>query len=400
MKFKDWMTRKNWVPVLAEASLSGELLHSMEGDARDHQERLRQTLRDLLCSDHLLVLCGSGTSLDLNFKQGRPVNPPVAPSMVDLWNVVRIQTEAAEVGLFQKVLNYVNYSPARSKENVECLLSACRISERFKSTPWVKNFLDKAEREIARLCQFSTGQEDLSVHENFLRRIAQRPPELPRTKIFTINYDLCLEKAAANLQYMVLDGFSYGLPREFDISFYSYDWVRRDQSADLPGFIPNLVHLYKLHGSVDWERIPTGVVKNPAVSRPLLLYAGGDHQELILEAPFLELLSQFHVALRQPKTSVLVVGFGFSNNHLALPLLQAVRFNPDLRLVCVANDFPFEDRPCLRSLEHLLDSGDPRLTFLHATFSELVQLLPILAQKPKVIEAADALGASFRKLCA
>lgn len=400
MKFKDWMTSNHWVRVQPHSDPGTEVLHAMELGGHEHRVRLDQTLRELLLRENLVVLCGSGTSLELNVRRGRPVDPPIAPSMADLWNVVRIGTEAAEVGLFQKVLHYVNYNPAKSRENVEALLCACKVSEQFKSTPWVKNFLEKAEKEIVRLARFPTGAEDVTVHENFLRRIGQRPPALPRVKLFTTNYDLCLEKAAANLQFMVLDGFSYGFPREFDISFYSYDWVRRDQSVEPSGFIPNLVHLYKLHGSVNWEKTPTAVVKNPVAVRPLLLYAAGDHHELNLEAPFVELLAQFHVALRRPGTSLLVIGFGFSTHHLTQPLLQAVRFNPDLRLVCVANDFPVESNPSLRALEQLVDSGDPRVTLVHGTFAELVQLLPVLAHKAQGNSPSDLPAAGLREKCA
>ena len=381
MRFKDWKTRKEWDEVLPESHLTGDPLKHAEEGCREHRDRLMHTLKDLLLADHFMVLCGSGTSLDLNTAEGKEVDPKVAPTMADLWKSIKRRIEAKEIGLFQKILNYVNYTPEKGSENVESLLSACLISERFKSTVLVNEFLDEAEREIASKCRFPKGHEDLSVHENFLRRVARRPPHLPRTKLFTTNYDLCFEKAAANARFLAMDGFSHSLPQEFDVSFYTYDWVRRDDRTEKSGFIPNLFHLYKLHGSVDWQRTENSVIKNPHAERPLLLYPNRDRFEFALEPPFLEIMSRFQFALRQPNTSLLIIGFGFNDMHLSKPILQAIQYNVSLRVTVASQMFDFEMNDHQKSIRRLVETGDPRLSLIWGEFEDLVRVLPNLAER-------------------
>jgi len=382
MRFKDWKTRKDWDDVLPQSHLSGDLLKEAEEACRKPRERMTRGFKEMLSSDHLVVLCGAGTSLDLNLVEGTQVDPRIAPTMADLWKAIRRRIENRELGLFQKILNYVNYTPAKGEENVESLLSACLISERFKSTPLVKAFLEEAEEVIAQQCSFLKGQEALAAHETFLRRIARRPTHLPRTKLFTTNYDLCFEKAASNIRFLTMDGFSHSLPQQFDVSYYSYDWVRRDHPAEGGGFIPNLFHLYKLHGSVDWERRDQSVVKNPQTTRPLLFYPTRDRLEYSLEPPFLEIMSRFQMALRQPNTSLLIMGCGFHDMHLSQPILQAIRYNVTLRVMVANLDFDFDHNPYLKAILRLVETGDPRLSFLLSGFEEMVRIMPDLAEEP------------------
>ena len=100
-------------------------------------------------------------------------------------------------------------------------------------------------------------------------------------------------------------------------------------------------------------------------------------------------MSAFQAAIRQPETALLVTGFGFNDNHLAEPIMSAIRSNLSLKVVvCDPRLAPNEDgswqgsvvaNDHLRKLAYLISHGDARLALINATFQQLVPELPDIA---------------------
>src|SRR5262249_19954797 len=83
-------------------------------------------------------------------------------------------------------------------------------------------------------------------------------------------------------------------------------------------------------------------------------------------------------ALRQPNTGLLVVGFGFNDEHITQPILAAFRSNVSLKAAVVSKTIREEaDSPTGR-LIGLANAGDRRVLLAKATFEELVPMLPDL----------------------
>ena len=96
------------------------------------------------------------------------------------------------------------------------------------------------------------------MHEAFLRRIARRPARLPRTQLYTTNYDLAFETAASRTGFAVIDGFSHTAPQRFDSGYFDVDLALRDRqrAASAVEWMPNVLQLLKLHGSVELAADP------------------------------------------------------------------------------------------------------------------------------------------------
>jgi hypothetical protein len=196
-------------------------------------------------------------------------------------------------------------------------------------------------------------------------------------KIFTTNYDLCFEHAAARSRFIVIDGFSHTLQQQFDGGYYTYDVVRRDRERDTPEYLPNVFHLYKLHGSVDWERDGREIVKVNKPAKPLIIYLGESKFQSSYDQPYLEMMSRFQMSLREPNSALVVCGFGFNDQHVAEPILAAARSNVGLRIAVV--DPAAESLGGVAAeLRGWVNAGDTRLGFIQARFEELVPLLPDL----------------------
>lgn len=150
--------------------------------------------------------------------------------------------------------------------------------------------------------------------------------------------------------------------------------------------------LYKLHGSVNWARKSDGTIceePRPSPEEACLIYpARGKYQQSFFQ-PYLESMAQYLAAVREPNTCVLVVGFGFNDDHLAEPLLAAVQSNPHLRLIVVDPELKTKatngNRYWKRFLK-LSESGED-VWFINVSFAGFAQMIPDL----KALTPADVL---------
>ncbi len=297
--------------------------------------------------------------------------------MSDLW------TAAEKLGgdNFETLKTSVRYvTPSAGHDDIELLMSQCQLSQRFAPDTAVEEFITEMEANIVELCGFVRPDTELPTHEAFLRKVARRSTRLPRVKIFTTNYDLCFEHAAARSRFIIIDGFSHTQPNQFDGGYYTYDVVLRDRERDTPEYIPNVFHLYKLHGSVDWERSGREILKATKPAKPLIIYSRESKFQSSYDQPYLEIMSRFQMALRQPNTALLISGFGFTDQHIAEPILAAARSNVGLRITVV--DPAAESLGRIASvLRDWATAGDTRLGFVQARFEEFVPLLPDLVAR-------------------
>lgn len=352
----------------------------------------KRALSDLLRCTNLIVLSGLGTSLCVQANaQGQK-----APTMGDLWEAVRQKQDQAAspfsgIPNFAQLLALVRH-PA-DKPDIEALLSKCKLAESFlegDTRAHLSRFILLAELHIIRATSFVDVNHALPVHGEFLRRVARRSQRKPRAKVFTTNYDRCFEEAGRQGRYVVVDGFSQTDPATFDAIHFTYETVRRIGASEAMDPIPNLFHLYKLHGSVDWRRQhPSGeITKSDGHGSPVLVYPRNSKYELAFEQPYLEMISAFQAVLREPDTGLLVIGFGFNDNHLAEPIMSAMRSNLSLKMAVVsprlapwqtaAGPVPGEcgTNKHLGRLAALASAGDARITLVNCGFDQIVPLIP------------------------
>lgn len=356
------------------------------------EREARRAVSDVFRCNNLVVLTGLGTSLCLKGDDGKRL----APTMGDLWTRVRKEHEVFDVPAWADLLRLVRHDP--EEENLEALLSRCRLAEAFldrDDLKHVQSFISLAEAEIYDAVNFLKPNHALPAHSEFLRRAGRRSNRKCRMKLFTTNYDRCFEEAGRQGRFVVIDGFSQTMPPTFDAVHFTYDIVRRDRDNDTQDFIPNVFHLYKLHGSIDWERDDaSGEIHKVAgkPGKPLLIYPRNSKYELAFEQPYLEMIAALQAALREPNTGLLVVGFGFNDNHLSEPILSAIRSNLALKVVVVG---PFlapttggngtghrgetASNGYLQRLQQLIEHGDARLGLLNCSFDELVGYIPDIA---------------------
>ncbi len=356
---------------------------------QESRRRVKQALGALLGSEQLVVLVGLGPSASVG-----------GPKMSDLWRKVQEKDPAKFLAIQARV---GDATPVAETGDIEALLSKCQLLAHLPvgADASVATFISDAERIIAEACREFVATADLSDHEHLIRILARRSPNKPRTRIFTTNYDLCIERAAGSSGAYIVDGFGRESTPVFDGMNFDIDFVRRRIESKSPEFIDGVVHLAKLHGSVDWAAEDSRIVRREKPAAPVLIYPRSDKFELSYRQPFLEMMSQLQSALRQPSIGLLVLGFGFADAHLSEMILSAVKRNLSMRVVVAtlqceqhcdeANKWAY--RPKIHLLQKLLSQGDSRIALVDSTFPDLVRLVPDLGTETE----EDRLRAMLRK---
>lgn len=346
--------------------------------AEQANQMLKERLGSLLLSQNLLLLFGSGASVAVG-----------GPSMQALWD----DAADSQKAVFAEICDYVGHP--KEKKDIEALLSRCQGAQVFlekAKVDKIKDFIEAVEVIIRDKCRKvekweavkGTKQKTTEVitpHSTLLSKVVTRRQDLPRTRIFTTNYDLCIELAAKEKRMPILDGFDLITPRTFDGRWFDYDFVRRSTREGAPDYLESVFHLYKLHGSVDWHRSSDGIVRDPDTSSPYLIYPRDEKFAQSFEQPFLEMMSRFQTALREKDTALILVGFGFNDHHLNQPIYHALATNPNFKLLVV--DFAPEAKLAPSqpwdTLCRLQKSGAP-LDVIQMDFQAFPSLLPTYSQ--------------------
>lgn len=368
----------DWRELVAEDAAD----EAKQEEARKAKDELKNVLLASLQMQHLVVLAGSGASQSAG-----------GPSMQDLWNGAVGEAPTADA---KRTAGKVNHD--LMDRNIETLLSRVEAFLQVSQDENVSSFLDASKQVILDRCSTFLDPAKLETHKTFLHRLSRRRVRDQRLRVFTTNYDLCFEMAAAELGGVALDGFSFTAPRRYDPRFFGYDIIRRPRNGDdLGHYLEGVFLLYKLHGSVNWAREREGTIyekDKPVPAEACLIYpATGKYQRSFVQ-PHLESMAQYLAALREPNTCLLAMGFGFNDDHLAEPLLAAVQSNPHLRLI-VAD--PKSDtnatngnRYWKRFLE--LSGHGEDVWLIKASFGEFAQMVPDL----KSLTPADTLMKAIR----
>lgn len=330
---------------------------------------------------NLLVLSGAGSSMDVG-----------GLSMSQLWAkaeekyLIKDGENIKENG-FEIICKAVNFD--YSKKDLEALLSQIDGYGKFVSDSKIKingseKGLSKLKKEIFELirahCTIPKPKDNFP-HKALLEKLLQRKQTSPRVKIFTLNYDLLFEYAATEVNAIVIDGFSFTIPRTFSGRFFDYDIVQREGSKlkEEDNFIQRVFHLQKLHGSLNWERDiedkKVRIKENP--KNPLIIYPREAKYADSYEQPFFEMMARFQRSLRINNDTLLVcIGYSFNDKHINAVIEEALNQNPGFRLAVI--DPGFDGDNTSNSLKEIkkvaLDSE--RVLLTSETFTDFAKHYP------------------------
>jgi hypothetical protein len=167
---------------------------------------------------------------------------------------------------------------------------------------------------------------------------------LSRSKLtfFTTNYDTLLEDALGLEKFTVVDGFSGGA-----IAY----WNPQLEFQDLHS-LPNKCLLYKLHGSIDWQRDEKkGLIRTRygtkylANKSDIMIYPQATKYVETQKDPFSYLFNGFRNALNSADNNVLTTcGYSFGDDHINAEIEAALSSrNNSTTIVAFAKENPEGD---------------------------------------------------------
>ena len=249
-----------------------------------------------------------------------------------------------------------------------------------------------------------TGKEEsLADHRRLIKKTLTRPLNLRRANIFTLNYDTLIEKAADAEGAVLVDGFVGTLRRIFRPESYNLDFYFPAQTTE--GSVHRFdraLHLYKLHGSITWHRCvadwdnPYGLYatfyNEKAPEDDVQIYPSPLKYGQALGLPYSELFRRFSSAIAQPQSVLVVIGYGFGDEHVNAILRQALAI-PSFTLLVV------DPEPKSEFVNHLRRLDDERVWLVSGwmlgTFEHFVgKLLPDLREE----EIADKVMKTYKAL--
>jgi len=150
-------------------------------------------------------------------------------------------------------------------------------------------------------------------------------------RVFTLNYDRCIEENCNR------NGSEFLIERGFEEEETNRLWNYKRFDEVTPDTEPD-IYLYKLHGSIDWERDEeTKVVSciDGTPSIPDLIF--GTQNKLQFADPYLYLFSAFRFHTLKAKL-IICVGYSFSDGHINGLISQALKQNGASKILVATYD--------------------------------------------------------------
>lgn len=300
----------------------------------------------------IIVLLGAGASSDANIKNSVQMISEIEDKLESEWSVYKNLFNYIESSHFhlERIKNVKLNEIKFNIENLVGLLDTIiRISKKEVEG---YHFVGSWEKELINVAGIS-----FEMAQNFKNEILKKlkekwlSPSNFKTatsyykklvsigynhplKIFTLNYDLCVEHNMESENRKLERGFDEN--RLWDYRRYDFD---RDEVADF--------YLYKLHGSIDWYRDEESrltYVDGVQTIDPLKMeIIFGVQNKLQSYDPFNFYFYAYREACFAAEL-IVISGYGFLDKHINDNLANAFKINPNKRLLinCYFPD-PFDE---------------------------------------------------------
>lgn len=348
---------------------------------KDAKHRLQALIAEWLRMENLVVLCGAGTSVT----SGGKVMTDLERDVLETIKETRTFPDTVAKETILKIIEDRQQESSKSgfEEWLSFLVNAAYLATAprspFSAVKWKGSanptqadlswFVERAGQSIFAECALSLPQAptssyaEIAPHLPFLAKLVARDSNLGRAHLFTLNYDTLFEQALEVLGIQYFDGFTGRADARFDPSVYGLDVYYPGEVAE--GRVrrfDKFVHLYKLHGSIHWQVRGDELRARHPDLQPFTQYRAqtcaaraAKLDELAgslpsvgvlptankfaqtLSMPFAHLFRSFQIRLSAPQTFLLVLGYGFGDDHVTR-IIETALMNPSLVMLVVEPD--------------------------------------------------------------
>ncbi|MCU09115.1 SIR2 family protein [Listeria monocytogenes] len=337
----------------------------MELAFRLREEALQKHLKRQY--ENTVVLTGAGSSYGIGIgkKKGK--------LMSGLWEEAVTRISYDKLKDFCNKINFSGLQPLGTTTDIEKLLTHAQLFHHVTEDKEVNEIINSLKKMVKDNCTLELSHE--SPHRMFLKKLVSKKIKYARPKIFTLNYDTLFEQAAEKSGFMVIDGFSFNYPRTFKGTNFDLDVVSRITNKNVleDNYVPNVIHVYKPHGSINWEMQDDRIIIGEGTKESLMIYPSSNKYESSYQQPFFEMMSRFQQETRSKNTLLIIVGYSFGDAHINAMIYEALNVNSSITVVFVAPD-AHEESKYTRLKKEINQNGNIILT--SQTFNEFVKSYP------------------------
>lgn len=354
--------------------VNGKKVAEDEKKEDESWEQVALKIRNSFLQKHLkrqyentIVLTGAGSSFNIGTgdKKGK--------LMWGLWEEAVKQFSYHKLKIFCEEINFKTIEDESNTTDLEKLLTHAQFYQFVNGTSKADDMIAQLKKMVKENCTLKLPSDN--PHSIFLRKLVSKKMKYARPKIFTLNYDTLFEQAAEQNGFMVIDGFSFNYPRKFKGTNFDLDVVTRITNKNVleDNFVPNVVHIYKPHGSINWKEDNEDVVIGTGTNESLMIYPSSNKYESSYQQPFFEMMSRFQQETRAKNTLLIIIGYSFGDAHINAMIYEALSVNSSITIIFVAPDVHDESKyDKLRNA--VLQTGNVIMT--DQTFKDFVDTYP------------------------
>lgn len=201
-----------------------------------------------------------------------------------------------------------------------------------------KNVIEQIKAIIPEEIDSQTNNK-LLVYRSFIKKIINyRRPQQPRIKIFTTNYDRVIETVCDLEGIQCVTGFEGQNIRIFNPTNFDLN-ISYKTTGQSSVYYSKVLHLYKLHGSVDWQKKKIDgfdeiIQSKNIIEKNIVIYPYATKYSETLEIPYGEMFRRFGDSIAMPQTAIFTIGYGFNDEHVNQMLIRSLK-NPSCQLICI-----------------------------------------------------------------
>lgn len=306
---------------------------------------IKRFLGKLLLSKNLNILIGSGCSVSCIPLMGQSftkIKPKLKGTLGKFENMDDIE------GYLNWLVNAINFNIddneiKRYKSSFDITINAL-----IESMPKFEHYnLDKEsinEELLNSDIDLNKVNETLINYQSFFNSIfdkrSRSPVPLSPVNIFTTNYDLFIESALEKSNVHYTTGFQGGINRIFNSSMFNFRYVDTENRYKKKWDpVKRFAKVYKLHGSTNWINDGKKIYQTESSTNSnnqVMIYPSYVKHDITNQTPYSELFRELTLNLQKPNSVLIVIGFGFPDEHINQLIEQALN-NEDFILLIFGN---------------------------------------------------------------
>ncbi len=328
-----------------------------------------EILGKYLLSENLHMLMSNGCSL---YAGSKPINVTTESRDKKLLETFKFSKERNKSELSKFINNLKEERPEQVLDKLYQIKSYLEnIIDCQNKLLDISNFIEEYKKVFIEDYVFSIDYNKNNYHKSLLKRITSRNGKLNKVNIFTLNYDVLIEKSAEENGIIVNNGFTGFHNRTFNPSSFHLDLHYNNSEG--PYHFSKALNLFKLHGSLTWKldstKPPYGIteiqldkVNDENIIPDCIIYPIQTKKKHSLDLPYSEMFRQFIEHINKPNSTLLVMGYSFLDEHVNDIITNALS-NPSFNLIVFSYVEEEKAEDFLKEL-FSLSKNDSRVTIL------------------------------------